>query len=104
MGWTRTARAAYAPRRMEAHDRRLPVWFDRIASGQLRLPRFQRGQEWTHNEIQSLLDAVLRDLPIGAALVLEVGGQEPFVSRPIAGAPTPTSPAIEHLLDGQQRV
>jgi hypothetical protein len=30
----------------------------------------------------------LQDLPIGAVLVLEIGDEEPFISRTIVGAPT----------------
>src|SRR5438552_260513 len=89
---------------MEARDRRLSEWFNVIGTGRLRLPRFQRGEEWTQDEVQSLLSSVLRDLPAGAALVLEVGDQEPFISRGIVGAPEPTERAVEHLLDGQQRL
>ena len=37
-------------------------------------------------------------------MVLEIGDQEPFVSRPMQGAPTPTERRVEHLLDGQQRL
>lgn len=89
---------------MEARDRSLSEWFNVIRTGRLRLPRFQRGEEWTHNEVESLLDSVLRELPAGAALVLEVGDEEPFISRTMAGAPEPTERAVEHLLDGQQRL
>lgn len=89
---------------MEARDRKLSDWFNVIRSGQVRLPRFQRGEEWTQNEVQSLLSSVLRDLPAGAALVLEVGDREPFISRTMVGAPEPTERAVEHLLDGQQRM
>ncbi len=89
---------------MDARNRTLPDWFDRVRTGQVLLPRFQRHEAWSHNEIASLLNAVLRGLPAGATLVLEVGDREPFKSRPVAGAPTPTERASEHLLDGQQRI
>jgi hypothetical protein len=89
---------------VEARDRKLSEWFIVIRNGRLRLPRFQRGEEWTHNEVQSLLSSVVRDLPAGAALVLEVGGTEPFISLPMVGVPEPTERAVEHLLDGQQRL
>ena len=53
----------------------------------------------------TLLDSVLRGRPVGAALVLAIGNDEPFVSRTIAGAPDePTERTTEHLLDGQQRL
>lgn len=89
---------------IEARNRSLPDWFTRIRTGQLVLPRFQRFEDWTHAEVVTLLDSVLRERPVGAALVLEVGDRQPFVSRPMEGAPDPTERPIEHLLDGQQRL
>ena len=68
------------------------------------LPRFQRYESWSHGEAITLLDSVLRGRPVGAALVLAIGNTEPFVSRRMAGAPTPTERTTEHLLDGQQRL
>lgn len=70
---------------MNASDRLLPEWFNRIRTGQIRLPRFQRFEAWGHNEVSGLLEAVLRGLPAGATLILEVGDAEPFKSRPMEG-------------------
>lgn len=89
---------------MQAHNRPLPEWFNRIRTGQLRLPRFQRFEAWGPSQIAALLEAVLRGLPSGALLILEVGGREQFVSRPLLGAPEPSEKCTEHLLDGQQRL
>lgn len=89
---------------MEARNRALPEWFHRVGSGQIRLPRFQRYEAWGHDRVAGLLETILRGLPAGATLVLEVGDREPFVSRPIVGTPPPTERATEHLLDGQQRL
>lgn len=89
---------------MEARNRNLSDWFVRIKSGQVLLPRFQRHEAWGHKEVSSLLESVLDGLPTGALLVLEVGDEEPFVARPLVGAPQPTERVNEHLLDGQQRL
>lgn len=89
---------------MEARDRSVETWFNRVRSGQLRLPRFQRHEAWDYDNIGALIDSILRDLPIGSALVLEIGEREPFVTRPLAGAPAPVERCTEHLLDGQQRL
>ncbi len=51
-----------------------------------------------------LFNTILQDLPLGAVLVLEVGNEEPFISRPINGAPELGEKVTEHLLDGQQRM
>ena len=68
------------------------------------LPRFQRFEAWGHHNVTGLLDTVLRGLPAGAVLVLQVAGDAPFVSRPVVGAPEGQGPVNELLLDGQQRL
>lgn len=89
---------------MEARNRSLNDWFACIRTRQVALPRFQRLEAWTHRMVAELLDTVLRDLPAGALLVLEVGEEEPFVSRTMIGAPEHGGKIVEHLLDGQQRL
>ncbi len=89
---------------MDARNRTLPDWFTRLRTGQLALPRFQRYESWGHSQVVTLLDSVIRGRPVGAALVLAIGDQEPFVSRPMGGAPPRTESINEHLLDGQQRL
>jgi hypothetical protein len=89
---------------MEARNRLLKDWFARIDTAQLKLPRFQRFEAWGNNEIEALLENVLRGLPSGTALILEVGDVEPFVCRTVVGAPTTEEKVNELLLDGQQRL
>lgn len=89
---------------MHAHDRFLPEWFNHIRSRQVTLPRFQRFVAWGHGEVSGLLTTVLRGLPSGAALVLEVGDAEKFKSRTMVGAPETGERVTEQLLDGQQRL
>jgi len=89
---------------MEARNRSLLEWFDRIRSGQLRLPRFQRSEVWDYRRVCSLQETVLRDLPAGAALILEVGDEEVFISRVLSNTPVTAARVTEHLLDGQQRL
>lgn len=89
----------------KAHDYTLSEWFGLIKSGQIKLPRFQRHQAWDQRRIQSLLDTVTKNLPLGVTLVLRVDGPEPFVSRYLATAePLNASATTMHLLDGQQRL
>lgn len=89
---------------MDARNRSLHDWFGRVRSGQLRLPRFQRFEAWSHNEVAALVETVLRGLPSGATLILEIGDREPFVSRVLETAPVTQERVSEHLLDGQQRL
>jgi len=89
---------------MHAHDRFLPEWFNRIRSRQITLPRFQRLIAWGHGEVSGLLTTVLRGLPSGATLILEVGDEEKFKSRTMVDAPESGEKVTEQLLDGQQRL
>ncbi|NLJ99902.1 MAG: DUF262 domain-containing protein [Clostridia bacterium] len=89
---------------MHAHDRFLPEWFNRIRSRQITLPRFQRFVVWGHSEVAGLLTTVLRGLPSGATLILNVGDEEKFISRTMVDAPRSGEKVTEQLLDGQQRL
>lgn len=68
------------------------------------LPRFQRFEAWDAANVSQMFNTILRDLPVGAVLVLEIGNEEPFISRPLKGAPLAGERVTEHLLDGQQRL
>ncbi len=89
---------------INAQNRSLPDWFSRIRTRQTVLPRFQRFEAWSHANVTQLFNTVLQGLPIGAVLVLEVGSEEPFISRPLAGAPATGERVTEQVLDGQQRL
>ena len=88
----------------EARNRQLSDWMTRIRTRQTVLPRFQRFQAWSHSQVTQLFNTILQDLPCGALLVLDIGNDEPFISRPVVGAPTDGERVTEHLLDGQQRI
>ena len=91
---------------MEARAKTVEDWFAMIRDGQITLPRFQRYEAWRPHQVEGVLENILRrpSLPIGALLVLEVGNEELFVSRPLSGAPAPKTRPQLHLLDGQQRM
>lgn len=89
---------------ISAQNRTLPDWFTRIRLLQTKLPRFQRFEAWDHANVTQMFNTIMRGLPIGATLVLEIGNEEPFISRPLKGAPATGERTTEHLLDGQQRL
>src|SRR5437879_1570030 len=89
---------------IEARNRLLPDWFTRIRTCQTVLPRFQRFEAWDHSRVTQLYNTILQDLPVGAGLVLEIGNEQPFISRTLKGAPETGERVTEHLLDGQQRL
>jgi hypothetical protein len=88
----------------EAQNRTVKDWLISIDRGQLRLQSFQRGVAWEAKRVVSMLTTISHDLPLGVALVLNVGGKEQFVSRPLVSAPETAEAVTEHLLDGQQRL
>lgn len=88
----------------EAQNRTLYDWLVSIDMGKLRLPSFQRGVAWEPKRVQSMLNTIIHDLPLGVALVLNVGDKEQFVSRALHTAPETSEAVTEHLLDGQQRL
>lgn len=91
---------------MEARSKSVEDWFAMVRGAQVTLPRFQRFEAWRPNQIEGVLENILRSpsLPVGALLVLEVGDKELFHSRPISNAPEPTGLPQLNLLDGQQRM
>ncbi len=88
----------------EAQNRTLDFWLTSIDDGRLRLPSFQRGVAWDAKRVRSMLNTIIHDLPLGVALVLNVGDKEQFASRALHTAPVKTGEVEEHLLDGQQRL
>ncbi|MGJ7566524.1 DUF262 domain-containing protein [Variovorax sp. GB1R11] len=75
----------------------------RIRSGRLALPDFQRDFVWSPSQVVDLLDSVAREWPIGSLLLLS--GPQPFAFRAIDNAPATSGTELElYVLDGQQRV
>jgi hypothetical protein len=91
--------------RVQARDRTIDEWYNKIRYGAIKLPRFQRHEAWDNGRIISLLNTIIHDLPLGITLILEVD-QEKFISRYLATAEfkEPYPKVNEHLLDGQQRL
>jgi len=88
-----------------AQNRQLADWYTKIKNGNIKLPRFQRMEAWDRWRIQSFLETVIHNLPVGVTLILDVGNEEKFKSRYISTAEPETKDKItEHLLDGQQRL
>ncbi len=88
-----------------AQNRQLADWYNNIKTGKIKLPRFQRMEAWDRHRVESFLNTVIHNLPVGVTLILNVGDQEKFISRYISTAePLSEEKVGEHLLDGQQRL
>lgn len=78
---------------------------DRVETGRIQLPDFQRGWVWDDDRIRSLLVSISRGFPVGAVMTLDAGGDIRFRSRLVEGAGSPEGVLPEqYLLDGQQRL
>jgi hypothetical protein len=86
---------------------RLQTLLNSIVTGEIQLPDFQRGWVWDDEHIRSLLVSIARAFPVGAIMLLEVGGDAKFKARPVEGV-DPTQATLDKLkkllLDGQQRL
>jgi len=90
---------------MQARNRLLEEWYGKIKRGEIKLPRFQRAEAWDTQRIVSMMNTIIKNLPLGITLVLDVGEHEAFVSRYLSTAePDQEGRVLEHLLDGQQRL
>jgi hypothetical protein len=78
---------------------------DDIHHGIIQLPDFQRGWVWDDDHIRSLIASVTLSHPIGAIMLLEVGGDTAkFQPRPVQGADVAGVQPEQLILDGQQRL
>jgi uncharacterized protein with ParB-like and HNH nuclease domain len=79
---------------------------NRINSGDIRIPAFQRAYVWKQNQILDLLDSIVKNYPIGSVLLWNTVERLKH-TRNIAGYKIPDN-AIEYpvnyVLDGQQRI
>lgn len=75
----------------------------RIRTGRLALPDFQRDFVWNPSKVVDLLDSVSRRWPIGSLLLLS--GPQPFAIRSIDHGPKIENENLDiYILDGQQRI
>ncbi len=90
----------------DSPDEPLHALLQHIDEGMTQLPDFQRGWVWDDERIRGLLASVSLSYPIGAVLMLQVGGADVrFKPRLIEGVVLEQPPLPERLvLDGQQRL
>jgi len=66
---------------MKAQDRTVKDWITQIRSKKLALPRFQRFESWGPTIITDFLTSIVRGLPVGVCLILEIGNKPQFHYR-----------------------
>lgn len=72
---------------------------DRIESGALALPMFQRGYVWNRPQVKNLFRSIYRGYPVGGLLIWETEAE----STAVRAGQRVGSSIISLLLDGQQR-
>jgi len=75
-----------------------------VATGKIQLPDFQRDYVWSDEDVRSLLASVAKGFPVGALLMLGMGGKVNFKPRLLEGVISLPSEPEALLLDGQQRI
>ena len=79
---------------------------DKISSGEVRIPAFQRGFVWEPESVAFLMDSLYKDFPIGSVLLWRTTERlktERQLGNFDLPEPQKTYP-IDYVLDGQQRL
>ena len=90
----------------ETNEPMLHELLEAVHKGEIQLPDFQRGWVWDDYHIRSLIASVSTSYPIGAVMILEMGGDGArFKPRLVEGVALSAPREPERLiLDGQQRL
>src|SRR5674536_290424 len=79
---------------------------DRIDTGDIKIPKFQRGFIWTDDQILYILESIYNGYPIGS-LLFWLTKTPMTAERDIGGFELPSTPdqyPRNYVLDGQQRL
>lgn len=85
---------------------RLAKLADRVLSGDIILPKFQRNFVWSRQQILDLLDSVSRNYPIGSVLLWQ-STEQLASERSVAGLTVASQRhgyPVNYIIDGQQRL
>jgi hypothetical protein len=86
----------------------IPIYelIDRVASGELRIPRFQRPYVWSPEDMIELFDSIFNGYPIGSLLIWETSLQDvsSLDSLGPIKLPTDARTTTSYVVDGHQRL
>lgn len=83
----------------------MPLFLEKIASGNYLVPRFQRDFVWSTKQIIDLFDSILKGFPIGS-IIMWKPSEERFDTIDVVGGISISSSQsdMSYILDGRQRV
>ena len=79
---------------------------DKVTSGRVKIPRFQRDFVWSLNKSANLLDSIIKGYPVGTFIIWKTKERLRSV-RNVGSMDLPDPPAgdyVHFVLDGQQRI
>ncbi|UWQ35780.1 DUF262 domain-containing protein [Leisingera aquaemixtae] len=86
----------------------IPIYdlIDRVASGELRIPRFQRPYVWSPEDMIELFDSIFNGYPIGSLLIWETSLQDVSSLESLGPIELPTDvrTTTSYVVDGHQRL
>lgn len=83
----------------------MPLFLEKVASGNYLVPKFQRDFVWTTKQIVDLFDSIIKGFPIGSIIMWKPDGEEFATIDEVGGITVnPASSDISYILDGRQRI
>lgn len=79
---------------------------ERVCSGDIRIPAFQRDYVWEHDQVAFLIDSIYKGFPIGTIFLWKTENRLSFEKKlGQFDLPEPTKDyPVNYVLDGQQRI
>jgi hypothetical protein len=93
--------------KIDPHRSDLPSLMNLIRTGNIRIPGFQRDFVWEPKRIQTLLDSMCKEYPIGTIFLWKAPSEYNHLLRNLEVIPQPPleqGQQYDFLLDGQQRL
>ena len=83
----------------------MPLFLEKIASGNYLVPKFQRDFVWSTKQIIELFDSILKGFPIGSIIMWKPSEERFDTIKEVGGIIVNSNQSdISYILDGRQRV
>lgn len=83
----------------------MPLFLEKVASGNYLVPKFQRDFVWSTKQIVDLFDSIIKGFPIGSIIMWKPDGEEFDTIKNVGGIRVkPAESEVSYILDGRQRI